>query len=64
MQHSPQIKFSARRQQSWQEHDDDDGYADYDDYYADYDDEDDDYDIKYDDAQCQDNYDKALKIMR
>ena len=58
MQHSPQIKFSARRQQSWQEHDDDD------DDYDDYDDEDDYYDIKYDDAQCQDNYDKALKIMR
>ena len=53
MQHSPQIKFSARRQQSWQEHDDDD------DDYDDYDDEDYDYDIKYDDAQCQDN---ALKL--
>ena len=56
MQHSPQIKFSARRQQSWQEHDDDDDDDD------DYDDEDYDYDIKYDDAQCQDNYDKALKL--
>ena len=55
MQHSPQIKFSARRQQSWQEHDEDDDYAD-----ADYDDEDD--DIKYEDAQCQDNHDKALSL--